>query len=947
MPENTTHDSAISFGPFRLFPRSRLLEKDGAPLHLGGRALDVLIALAERPGEVVDKRELVKKVWADVNVDEGSLRFHITSLRKALGDSGEGSRYVVNVPGRGYCFAGPLVRAATSGAQSTSNASALRSLPAPLAKMIGRDEVVEKISAELSLHRFVTVVGPGGIGKTSVALAVAHRQLPAFDGQVAFVDFGALMEARLIGGTIAAALGLAVSSEDPIPGLLSFLRSRRMLLVFDSCEHILDALAPLVERIVREVPGLHVLATSRESFRTEGERVFRLFPLECPPQRDGLGIADILSYPASQLFVQRIAESFSEFQLGEEEAPFVAEICRRLDGIALAIELAAGRVNAYGVAGTASLLDSRFSLLWRGRRTAIPRHQTLSAALGWSYDLLPAAESATLRGLSIFVGPFTLEAALAIASCQGVSEPEAVEAISNLLSKSLIATTPTERRLRYRLLDTTRAFVAGKLVDSGEANRVARGHAEYFRDFLHDISLKSTGPQSAGGFLPYADHLPNVRSALSWSFSDGGDLGIGVDLAASAAQFFLELTLLTECYHWTQRALASRRPMPVDDRHEMMLQAALGVSVMFTQGNTEAVRSAFTRSLELAEQRDDLHWQLWLLRGLHIYLTRVGDFHGALATGRQGEAVARKLNDPTSTLNVEWMLGVAHHLIGNQDKAVEFCESAMVHNPTSQRLKIGHLGYDDRIVALVALARGLWLTGRPDRAIEAARYTVREAEQLEQPLSLGISLIWTIYVFLWVGDWSSAEGMIDRLIDHAGRHFLGPYHAVGIGQKGELLLRRGNIENGIEHLRRSQATLYATRHRIMTTVFATALAEGLAAQNLFDEALHTVDDAIAQIDDHGESFDMPEMLRVKGDILARCGKPAEAANELQRSLALARKQCALGWELRGAVSLGRVWHRTGRAGEARTLIAPLLARYQEGLSTRDLLAAKDFLGTLN
>ncbi|KJC38844.1 winged helix-turn-helix domain-containing protein [Bradyrhizobium sp. LTSP857] len=945
MPDTNDQDSAISFGAFRLFPKSRLLEKDGAPLHLGGRALDILVYLVEHAGEVIDKRELVRRVWADVNVDEGSLRFHITSLRKALGDPGEGSRYVVNVPGRGYCFAAPLLRAAPSENRPSAPVSSLRSLPAPLAKMIGRDDAVEKISGELSLHRFVTIVGPGGIGKTSVALAVAHGQLAGFDGQVCFVDFGALTDPRLVPGTIAAALGLTVNSDDPTPGLLTFLCSRRMLLVFDSCEHIVDELAPLAERIVREAPELYILATSRESFRTEGERVYRLFPLDCPPQRDGLSMADILAYPASQLFVERIAESLSEFELSEEDAPLVADICRRLDGIALAIELAAGRVNAYGIAGTASLLDSRFSLLWRGRRTAIPRHQTLSAALSWSYDLLPAAESATLRGLSVFVGPFTLEAALAVASCQGISEAEAVEAISNLLSKSLIATSPAERRLRYRLLDTTRAFAGNKLIESGEAARAARAHAAYFRDVLHDISIKSNGMQSAGGFLPYADHLPNVRAALTWTFSENGDRTIGVDLAAAAAQFFLELTLLTECYRWTQQALASADA--VDNRKEMTLQAALGVSVMFTQGNTEGVRSAFTRSLQLAEELDDLHWQLWLLRGLHIYLTRVGDFRGALGTGEQGESVARKLNDPTSTLNVEWMLGVAHHLIGNQDKAVQFCESAMVQNPSSQRLNIGHLGYDDRIVALVALARGLWLSGRPDRAIEAARYTVREAEQLEQPLTLGISLIWTIYVFLWVGDWASAESMIDRLIDHAARHFLGPYHAVGIGQKGELLLRRGDVTGGIDHLRRSQATLYATRHRIMTTVFATALAEGLAAQNELDEALRTIDEAIAQIGDHGESFDMPEMLRVKGDILVESGRAAEAEGYFQQSLALSRRQCALGWELRGATSLARVWQRAGRKGDAQTLLAPLVAQYQEGLSTRDLVAARGLLGALN
>ncbi|MGJ5199595.1 ATP-binding protein [Bradyrhizobium sp. HKCCYLRH1030] len=947
MAENDNQDSAVAFGPFRLFPKSRLLEKDGAPLHLGGRALDILICLAERAGEVVDKRELVKRVWADVNVDEGSLRFHIAALRKALGEGNEGSRYIVNVPGRGYCLAVPLSRLALPERRPTEIASSVRLLPTPPARMIGRDDAVEKITSELSLHRFVTIVGPGGIGKTSVALAVAHRQLAAFDGQVSFVDFGAVTDARLVPGSIASALGLTVNSEDPIPALLTFLRSRQMLLVFDSCEHLLDELAPLTERLIREAPNLHVMATSRESLRSEGERVYRLFPLDCPPQQDRLGVADILAYPASQLFVERIAESLSEFELSHDDAPLVAEICRRLDGIALAIELAAGRVNAYGIAGTAELLDSRFSLLWRGRRTAIPRHQTLSAALGWSYDLLPATESAMLRGLSVFVGPFTLEAALAIASCQGINEPEAMEAISNLLSKSLIATSAAQRKLRYRLLDTTRAFVADKLVERGEAPLVARAHAEYFRSFLRDISLKSNGLQSAGGFLPYADHLSNVRAALAWSFSDEGDRVIGIDLAASAAQFFLELTLLTECYRWTQQALAPHATAAADARREMTLQAALGVSVMFTQGNTEAVQSAFTRSLQLARELDDLHWQLWLLRGLHIYLTRVGDFHGALAIGEQGKSVANRLNDPTSTLNVEWMLGVAHHLIGNQDKAVQFCESAMVHNPNSQRLNIGHLGYDDRIVALVALARGLWLTGRPDRAIEAARYTVREAEQLEQPLTLGIALIWTIYVFLWVGDDACAESMIERLIDHAARHFLGPYEAVGIGQKGLLLLQRGDVDGGIEHLRRSQATLYATRHRIMTTVFATALAEGLASQNRPEEALGTVDEAIAQIGDHGESFDMPEMLRVRGDILAQLGRNAEAEICLASSLALSRRQCALAWELRGALSLGRISQRTGRASEASRMLAPLVAQYQEGLAGRDLARAKDFLGIVD
>jgi len=475
-------DAVVFFGPFRLFPKLRRLERDGVPISIGGRALDLLICLVEHAGDIVDKRELVRRVWADVHVDDGSLRFHITTLRKTLGETDGSARYIVNVAGRGYCFAAPLLR--TSPVDQAPIELPPRHLPAPLSNMIGRDEAVEAISAEIARHRFVAIVGPGGIGKTAVALAVAHRAQPALDGEVSFVDFGARTDATPIDGTIAEALGLTVDSDDPIAGLTAWLHDRRMLLVFDSCEHIIDALAPLAERLVRESSALHVLATSRESFRIDGERIHRLFPLDCPLPGEPIGVADILAYPACRLFLERVAESQRDFELGEEEAPVVADICRRLDGIALAIELAAGRVSTYGIAGTAALLDSRFALLWRGRRTAIPRHQTLSAALGWSYDLLPAAESAALRVLSVFDGPFTLEAAVAMVSSQGIAEPVAIEAISNLLAKSLIATTPRERGLRYRLLDTTRAFAADKLAESGHAAEVARVYAEYQRCLL-------------------------------------------------------------------------------------------------------------------------------------------------------------------------------------------------------------------------------------------------------------------------------------------------------------------------------------------------------------------------------------------------------------------------------------------------------------------------------
>ena len=956
MNGDRSRDAAVTFGPFRLVPKARLLEKNGVAQHIGGRALDILILLVERAGEVVNKRELVDKVWSDVTVDEGSLRFHVTALRKVLGDNAADARYVLNVPGRGYSFAASVSRGDASRVETPRTVPLpsappeplprRQTLPAQLTRIIGREETIRELLAELETHRFVSVVGPGGIGKTSVALAAGHRLLTAFEENIYFIDFSSLRDSHLVASAIANALGLTVNSDNPTPSLLDYLRNRRMLLIFDSCEHVLETLAALAESIIRKAPDLHILATSRESFRVEGEQVYRLFPLACPPQRDDLKAAEVMAFPAAQLFVERITAGLGQFQLNDADAPQVAEICTKLDGIALAIELAAGRVNAYGIGGIASQLGNRLSLSWQGRRTAVPRHQTLSAALSWSYDLLPEVEATTLRRMSVFVGPFTLDAAVAVTSDDRISEGEAVDALANLVAKSLISAPSAGQRMRYRLLDTTRAFVAGKLAESNETDVVARRHAEYVSDVLEDVAARSAsgGP----GFIPYAAHLPNVRTALDWSFSERGDRALAIRLAAAAAQFFLELTLLTECYRWTRQAIALLDATSGGGLYEMELQAALGVSEMFTRGNTPAVRTAFDRSLALAEKLGDAHWQLWMLRGLHIYLTRIGDFEGALHVGERSEIVAKTLGDPASTLTAEWMLGVAEHLIGHQDKAVIHCASAMTNNPSANRTNMLRLGYDDRIVAMVAYERSLWLAGQPDRAVEAARYTIREAERLEQPLTLGIALVWTIYVYLWVGDWKNSEELIERLIDHAARHFLGPYHAVGIGLKGALSIRRGEPEAGVELLRRCLATLRETRHQILTPVFTTAAAEGLSLLGRHSEALTEVEAAIAQVlSSGGESFDLADMMRTKGAILAQLDRRDEAETTLRQSLDLARRQGALGWELRTALTLGRLWQEHGRGKEAQALIAPLHARYREGLQTLDLKAAKTLLAELD
>src|SRR5712671_2459326 len=464
----------ICFGPFRLSTTERLLEKGGEPVQLGSRALDILIALAERPAEVVSKKELFARVWPDLVVDEGNLRYHVLALRKALGQGRSSTRYVTNVSGRGYCFVAPISRAASPPALlSNSLAHSPVGLPLSPTRMVGRDEAVQLISEELTARRFLTIVGPGGIGKTTVAIAVSHSTLAAFDGAVHYVDFAPLGTPSLVPNMVASTVGLPGNFDDPLAALPAFLRDRRMLLVLDSCEHLIETIAPLAERIFQAAPEVQILATSREPLQVEGEKVHRINPLAFPPDDAPLSAARALTFSAVQLFVERAAADGSGFELNDADASIVSKVCRRLDGIALALELAAGRVGAYGIEGIASLLDGPCRLLWHGRRTASPRHQTLSAMLDWSYNLLPESERVLLRRLSVFVGAFSLEAAQFVAAGNILEREQVAEAIAGLVTKSLVAVETNHAGTLYRLLDTTRAYVLAKMVDSGERNTIA------------------------------------------------------------------------------------------------------------------------------------------------------------------------------------------------------------------------------------------------------------------------------------------------------------------------------------------------------------------------------------------------------------------------------------------------------------------------------------------
>src|SRR3954453_23139527 len=342
----------LAFGPFELSIGERVLRRDGQALPLGGRALDILIYLADRPGEVIAKRELIGHVWSGVTVDEGSLRVQVAAIRKALADGQFGNRYIANVKARGYSFVGTIVPLAGSTDSRSDRSRHQGRLPVRPLIMVGRETVINEVSSKLRDVRFVTLLGTGGIGKTTIASVIGHAATAEFAGEVYFVDLEGLTDPRNVAGAVATSLGIALKSKDPDLELVDFVRSRKLLIILDSCEHVIEAVASLAEQLYRQAEEIHVLTTSRESLKVEGEYCYRVPPLDYPPDGSEQTTNAVLRYPAAQLFVQRVAARAGNFALTDEEAPLVAEICRKLDSIPLAIELAAGQAAALGIKRT-------------------------------------------------------------------------------------------------------------------------------------------------------------------------------------------------------------------------------------------------------------------------------------------------------------------------------------------------------------------------------------------------------------------------------------------------------------------------------------------------------------------------------------------------------------------------------------------------------------------
>lgn len=747
--------SDLRFGRFQLNANRRELSADGAAVKLGARTFDVLLALVERRDRIVSKDELLKLVWPNLIVEENNLQVHVSSLRKLLGPQA-----IATVPGRGYRFTVSVegvaqvsvAPAATPAAEATERPS-VTNLPDALPPLYGRDAEVAEVVQLLVQHRLVSIVGAGGIGKTRLGLAVAHLMRDRFADGVWLVELAALSDPARVASKVAQTLNMLVNdASNALEAATDAVRGKSLMLVLDNCEHVLEAVTALVIAIRRAAPGATLLTTTQEPLKIGDEHRYRLAPLAVPPPDADLCADAASGFGAITLFVARAQAADSHFALDAGNAGTVLDICRRLDGIALALELAAARVPLLGVEGVRARLDERFNVLTGGARTALPRHQTLRAAFDWSHGLLSEAERTVFRRLAVFVGSFSLEAAQQIARDATMDVWEVLDHLAALVDKSLVAVERSDPP-RYRLLETGRAYALEQLAHGGETNALARRHAQTYAALFESSYAKRWQARPAEHLACYRPELDNLRAALDWASRNDPDLEIGLVGAAAwlwrgcglnaegiaacelavahvqpATPAALEARLLSELAQ-TGRLRLSVEPtlrtleraialfQRLDDRVGLYLAAARSVPFLALAGDTDQTR----RALANVQALEDPSWppllRIQRLQALETVLGFTGPAEELRAAAEQRRRLAYLAESTFDELSACAALVYADTMLGRFDEATRGGRELVAQFRRSGFAV--HLGYP-----LADLALALSLKGELDEAVSLMREAV-------------------------------------------------------------------------------------------------------------------------------------------------------------------------------------------------------------------------------
>lgn len=698
----TTSTPLYRFDRFELRPAQRLLLAGGEPVTVGARAFDLLLALIERRERVVPLDELLAVVWPGLVVDENNLRQHVSALRKLLGNSA-----LLTVPGRGYRFGAVLLDDAQAAPAEPRRSAGGRDLPANKPALIGREADLEAVLSLLARTHLLTLVGAGGVGKTRMALEVADRVEAGFTDGVTFVELAPVTDPSLVVGTVASALDVHEEATRPLlDTLLDFLRHRRLLLILDNCEHLIERCAAFAEQVLRHSAHTRTLATSREALGVAGEVAWRLPSLRAAPLEAADTVEALLEFPANRLFVERVKAVAPSFRLRLDNLAPVAQICHRLDGIPLALELAAARVGAMTIEQVAERLHDRFALLTRGRRTALQRHQTLRSLIDWSHELLAEPERVLLRRLSPFAGGCTLDEAEAVCSAAPLAGSEVLDLLTRLVEKSLVVFDDHASPPRYRLLETIRQYGTEKLVEAGEFEAVRQRHLECYLALAEVIRPMLTRQEQLSWHARAEAELENFRLVLHWSLQSKQP-EMGLRLFSSLTRFWYKNMHWKEMVGWQARlAEAVEQEGLAPTPH--LARSFYGAAMLATNFDPLQGRRLCETCVELSRKLGFDEGLAWALMWMGYIDTRQRDsataqlFEASLRHGRRIQDAWRR-----TFLRAQALICYAGYeaLMGRDESA-----EAMVAECEAEMAKIGgdklYVGHGRALLGTIAIRRG-------------------------------------------------------------------------------------------------------------------------------------------------------------------------------------------------------------------------------------------------
>lgn len=902
---------------------------------LNGRALEIWDLLVQAEGGLVTKDEIMHRLWPGAFVGENNLQVHVSALRKALG---EHKNIVQTVSGRGYRLV-PNWQSVMDNTRlpGVAAATGLMRLPASITKLFGRRECIARVVELLGEHRLVTLTGMGGIGKTQLALEVAR--LTAKTGNAAYVEFATVHDEAQISQRMAGSLGLAFAGGTPTPALIAeALGHDPILVVLDNCEHLTSGVATLAEFLLRVLPELRILATSREPLWVGGEVLYQVPPLPVLPST--------ASDDAVALFIARVRAVAPSLTFGGSDVAAATAICTTLHGIPLAIELAAPRAAAIGVEALRDRLDDRFALLTGGNRTALPQHQALRATMDWSYDLLSEQEKVALYRLAVFAGEFDLNAAHEVTGSD-VSTGEFVNAITALVMKSLVVFDPNARPPLYSLLETTRAYAREKADAAGNTSTISARHAEYVIRTLNRMRTAKERGLEAIWFDTGKREIENLTTALNWAFSPIGNTEVAVRLCAAGAPILLELSMVEECKRRVEAALTSVRDgTPVSAEDEMILNASLGTALTFTVGPTARSNVAWERLFELAEPAGASPFQARALWGLWTASIYGGKPQGALALARQFEALAISETKAADPLMAKRMIGVSQHFLGDQISARQSLEDVVAqYDHSAARANTAGYRVNQSLVARAVLARVAWVSGRVSEALLLAECAVEEARRSDHIMTRCYVFVEAgIPILLGGGRLESAQQCLATLQHEARRHGLMVWEAWASCYLSELMILGGDLVGGVDHLRLALADLEKTGFTAHHVRFVGLLAETLLELGNTAEAARLISNAISFTRQHGNEWYLPELKRINALKLAGKRNFAAADVELSQAISLAREQGAGLWAMRATTALATLLKDRGERDRATELLGACVV--PDGLDTPDIVRARTLLAQL-